>query len=324
MKIFITGASGFVGGHVTEALSPHHEVLAMARSEESARLVTGFGARPVKCSLGAVEASHLAGCDAIIHCAAFVEEWGTREQFWQGNVEGTSQLLAAAKEAGVKRFIHIGTEAALFDGHDLINIDETLPYPAKQRFLYSETKAEAERRVLAANSPSFATLSLRPRLVWGPRDTSVLPAVLRMHREGSWSWLSRGQALTSTTHIKNLVAAIEAALTKGRGGEAYFIADEGQRSIKEFIGALAKTQGVELPERSLPGGVARGIAEVVEGAWRLFRVKRTPPMTRFAISMMSSTVTVNTTKAKRELGYAPLISVAEGLAEMKPGSTAQG
>jgi nucleoside-diphosphate-sugar epimerase len=317
MKIFITGASGFVGGHMTEALAPHHQVLAMARSEESAARIAGFGASPVMCSLGAVKASQLTGCDAIIHCAAFVEEWGTREQFWQGNVVGTGQLLAAAKEAGVSRFIHIGTEAALFDGHDLINIDETQPYPAKQRFLYSETKAEAERQVLAANSQRFATLSLRPRLVWGPRDTSVLPAVLRMAREGAWAWLSQGQALTSTTHIKNLVAAVEAALTRGKGGEAYFIADEGQRTIKEFIGALAKTQGVDLPERSLPGGVARGLAVVVEGAWRLFGIKRSPPMTRFAISMMSSTVTVNTEKAKRELDYVPLIGVAEGLAAMR-------
>jgi nucleoside-diphosphate-sugar epimerase len=318
MKIFITGASGFIGGHVTEALAPHHEVLAMARTEESAARVKGFGAHPVKCSLGAVQASHLRGCDVIIHCAAFVEEWGTRAQFWEGNVEGTTQLLAAAKEAGVARFIHIGTEAALFDGRDLLHIDETQPYPTKQRFLYSETKAEAERRVLSANAPGFATLSLRPRLVWGPRDTSVLPAVLRMARAGSWAWLSRGAALTSTTHIKNLVAAIEAALTRGRGGEAYFIADEGQRTIKEFIGALAKTQGVALPEKSLPGGVARGIAAAIEGAWRLFGIKRTPPMTRFAISMMSSTVTVNTAKAARELGYTPRISVAEGLAAMTP------
>ena len=117
----------------------------------------------------------LVGAEVVVHAAAFVEEWGTREQFWQGNVEGTTRMLAAAKAGGVRRFLHVGTEAALFDGHDLRDVDESAPYPARQRYLYSETKAEAERRVLAANAAGFETLSVRPRLVWGPRDTSVLP-----------------------------------------------------------------------------------------------------------------------------------------------------
>lgn len=316
MKIFVTGASGFIGGHIVERLSKQHEVLGMARSEESQRKVTELGARAVRCSLGAVEPTHLAGCDAIVHCAAFVEEWGTRAQFWEGNVEGTRQLLKAARAAGVSRFLHIGTEAALFEGKDLLDIDETQAYPAKQRYLYSETKAEAERLVLAANAPGFTTISLRPRLVWGPGDTSVLPAILRMAKSGGWAWLNQGRSLTSTTHVTNLVHAVEAALTQGQGGQAYFIADEGQRTMKEFLGALAKTQGVDLPERSLPKGFARALAATIEGAWRLFGIRRAPPMTRFAIDMMSSSVTVRTDKAQRELGYTPVINVAQGLREM--------
>lgn len=316
MKIFVTGGSGFVGGHVIEGLRAKHEVLAMARSPRSAEAVARYGATAVSADLDSVDAGHLAGCDAVVHCAAYVEEWGTREQFWKGNVDGTTRVLDAARRAGVRRFVHIGTEAALFDGHDLVGIDEARAYPEAQRYLYSETKAEAERRVLAANAPGFATVSVRPRFVWGPRDTSVLPAVLRMAREGAWAWLDGGRALTSTTHVLNLVRAVELALTEGEGGQAYFVADEGTRTLREFLSAMARTQGVELPGRSLPGAVARPLASAVETVWRALGIRKAPPMTAFAIAMMSREVTVKTDKARRDLGYAPVIDVAAGLAAM--------
>lgn len=316
MRVFVTGASGFVGGHLTEALSRAHEVLALARSEGSAATVARYGASPVRGELGAVRPEDLRGVDAVVHAAAFVEEWGTREQFWQANVEGTAQLLGAAKAAGVGRFVHVGTEAALFDGHDLVDVDERRPYPARQIYLYSETKAEAERRVLAASGGGLVAMSIRPRLVWGPRDTSVLPAVLRMAKAGRFAWLDGGRHRTSTTHVANLVHALGLALVKGRGGEAYFVADDGERTVRDFLTSLAATQGVDLGHRSIPSAIARPAARVVEGAWRLFRVAKTPPMTRFAIDMMSATVTVRTAKAREELGYAPVISVEEGMRRM--------
>lgn len=317
MRIFVTGASGFVGGHLSESLSKSHEVLALARSDKSAAAVARYGARPVHGELGAVRPEDLAGVDAIVHAAAFVEEWGTREQFWTANVEGTTQLLAAAKSAGVKRFVHVGTEAAIFDGGDLVDVDETRPYPARHRYLYSETKAEAERRVLAANGASMTTISVRPRLVWGPRDTSVLPAIVRMAEANSFAWLDGGRRRTSTTHVANLVEGLTRALTKGRGGEAYFVADDGERTMREFLTALAGTRGVDLGSRSIPGAVARPLARTIEGVWRLFRIRKTPPMTRFAIDMMSATVTVRTEKARADLGYAPVITVEEGMRAMR-------
>lgn len=294
----------------------------MARSTRSEAVVAGFGATPVRCELGSVREEDIQGADAIVHCAAFVEEWGTREQYESINVEGTKQLLhVAARVAaddgstnGALRFIHIGTEAALFVGEDLLEIDETTPYPAQQAFLYSETKAEAERCVLAANSPTLFTLSLRPRFVWGPRDQTILPAITGMAKR--WSWIDGGRAQTSTTHVANLVHAVSLALEHGRGGEAYFIADRERSTFRVFLTSLARTRGVELPSRSLPRPLVRALAALIERAYRLAESKRPPPLTRLSAAMLSTSVTVRTDKAERELGYAPVISVAEGLAAL--------
>ena len=320
MRVFVTGASGFVGGHLVEHLVARgHEVRAMARSDRSAEVVRGYGATPVRCDLDDLAGEHVAGCEAFIHVAARAEEWGTREEFERANVDGTQRALDAARAAGVRRFVNVGTEAAIFDGRDLIDADEQVPYPARSPYLYGATKAEAERRVLDASAPGFETISIRPRLVWGPRDASVLPAVLRMAREGRFAWLDEGRARTSSTHVKNVVHALELALTRGTPGRAYFIADEGTRTIRELLTALAGAAGgVDLESsRSVPSRLARPLARLVEGLWRALGIRRAPPMTRFAVDMMSSTITVRTDRAREELGYEPVVSFDEGLAELR-------
>ena len=125
MKIFITGASGFVGGAIVKSLGSSHEFFAMARSERSSNAVIEVGAKPMKCDLESITADHLQGCETVIHCAAYAEEWGSEADFFDANVKGTKNIVKAAKLAGVKRFIFIGTEAALFKGQDMLNIDET-------------------------------------------------------------------------------------------------------------------------------------------------------------------------------------------------------
>ena len=175
----------------------------------------------------------------------------------------------------------------------------------------------AEKRVLAANAPGFTALALRPRLVWGPRDGAVLPEVLEAVKKGAFAWIDQGRQRTSTTWVGNLAAAVELALTKGQGGEAYFIADEGTQSMREFLTSLASTQQVTLPSRSIPGALARPVASLVEKTWAVFAPKKKPPMVGFSVAMLSRSVTVKTEKARRELGYSPEVTVEQGLARMR-------
>ena len=316
MQIFITGVSGFIGGAIAKSLSSMHDIRAMSRTDQSDDALRRLGATPVRCELGSVKPDHLAGCDVVIHCAAFVKQLGTREQFWSANVDGTAQLLDAAKQAGISRFIFMSTEAVLFEGHFLRDLDESMPYPAHTPFLYPETKAAAEKLVLAANAPGFRTISLRPRFVWGPGDNTILPVVKKAVKRGMYMWIDGGRAQTVTTHIDNVVHAVTLALTRGRGGESYFITDDGTTTVREFLTALLGTEGIRLPNLSIPGTMARALGWLNEGAWRLLRLRSEPPLTHFAAAMASSDCTIRIDKARAELGYSPIITREQGLTEL--------
>ena len=320
MNIFITGASGFVGGASTRKLAAAgHKVQAMSRSEKSDAVIRALGAEPVRCDLESINAAHIGDAEVVLHCAAFVEAWGPRDAWFKGNVIGTRNVLEAARTAGAKRFIHIGTEAAIVRGQHILGADETYPLAPTSPYPYCATKAEAESLVRAANEQGFETLILRPRFIWGPGDTTLLPVIETMARSGQWTWIDHGRARTSTTHIANLVHAIELALTKGGGGEAYFILDDGERTMNEMISGMAASKSLSLPDKSLPAWVADFIGATSEFVWRTLNLKGAPPLTRHAAMVMSRHCVLNGEKAKRELGYAPIIDVARGLAALHAG-----
>ena len=318
MHIFITGASGFVGAAAAKRLvADGHRVSAMSRSEQSDATIRALGAEPVRCDLDSVVAEHVRGVDIVIHSAAFVESWGPKDAWYKSNVVGTQAMLDAAKAAGVARFIHIGTEAAIWHGQNLDGADETYPLALDSPYPYCATKAQAEMRVRAANSDGFTTIVLRPRFIWGPGDLTMLPSVVAMAKAGNFAWIDRGKARTSTTYIDNLVHAIMLSLTHGTGGEAYFILDEGEVTLKPFITDMAATIGLTLPDKSMPGGVLNGLAAVLETVWRTLNLKSAPPITRHVVMVMRCDCVLDGRKAELGLGYRPQISRAAGLAAMR-------
>jgi nucleoside-diphosphate-sugar epimerase len=270
-----------------------------------------LGAEPVRCDLLTLAPGQIPACDAVVHCAAWVEPWGTREDYWRANVEGTERVLAAAKAAGARRFVHMSTEAVLWRGQHLRDVDETYPYPAKTPYLYAETKAEAERRVVAANGPGFETLVLRPRFVCGPGDRTLVPEAKEMVERGAFVWLDGGRARTSTTHVANLAHATELALSGGRGGEIYFVTDGEISDFKSFLTRLMAANGVTLPERSLPSWLVCPAAAAFEALARPQHPAK-PPLTRHAVDLLCD-CTLRDDKARAELGYRPVIGVEEGL-----------
>jgi nucleoside-diphosphate-sugar epimerase len=317
---FVTGGSGFIGGRLIRRLvSDEWRVRGLARSDRSASVVAERGAEPVRGDLDDVESMRAGaeGCDLAFHAAAHLGEWGSRAEFEQGNVGGTRNAIEAAQAAGVRRFVHVGTEAGLMAGQPLVRVDETEPLRPDSKALYSATKAQAEQVVIAANREGFETVVLRPRLVWGVGDTTILPPLVAAVRSGRFAWVGGGTHLTDTTHVDNVIEGLVLAAERGRAGEAYFVTDGEPTVFKEFITQLLATQGVEIPDRNIPPALARTLAAAGEGLWRVLPLRGGPPLTRLAYWLSALECTIDISKAREELGYEPVRTRADGLAELR-------
>jgi nucleoside-diphosphate-sugar epimerase len=316
---FVTGGSGFIGGRLIERLvGEGRKVRALARSDAAAAKVEALGAEAVRGELGdqAAMAAGAAGTTVAFHLAAHLGEYGDWEDFERGNVEGTRNTLAACAEAGVKRFVHCGTEAALMAGEPLVHVDETAPLRPDSRAPYPATKAKAELAVREANREGFETVAVRPRFVWGKGDTTLLPNMIETIEAGKWAWVGGGRNVTDTAHVDNVVEGLVLAAEKGRHGESYFITDDKPVVFREFVSAMLETQGVEPPNRSLPAWAAAPMARACETAWKLLPLKGEPPMTTFRSWLLTQECTIEIGKAKSELGYQPVVSHEQGLAAM--------
>lgn len=319
-RAFVTGGSGFIGGRLIERLlADGRAVRALARSERSAAAVERLGAEAVPGDLADREsmARGAAGCDVAFHLAAHVADWGPWEEFERANVEGTRNALAACERAGVGRFVHCGTEAALMAGEPLVGVDETAPLRPDSKAPYAATKARAEQAVRDANRRDFETVVLRPRFVWGAGDTTLLPQMVEMVERGRFAWVGGGRNLTDTTHVENVVEGLVLAAERGAPGEAYFVSDGEPVVFREFVTALLETQGVRAPSRNLPRWLPGPLGRASETAWRLLPLPGAPPMTRFTAWVLTQECTIEIGKARRELGYEPVVSRRDGLAELR-------
>lgn len=316
---FVTGGSGFIGGALIERLRREGwEVRALARSDRAAERVRALGAEPVPGELDDRDSLRAGaeGCELAFHAAAKVEDWGDPADFERLNVAGTQNVIDACREAGVRRLVHVGTEAALMVGQPLVNIDEEAPLRPDSVALYSSSKAKAEQLVRAANGDGLETVVVRPRFVWGRGDTSLLPQIIEMVRSGRFRWVGGGRQLTATTHVDNTVEGLWLAGTRGPAGAVYFVTDGEPVVFREFLTRMLGSQGVTIPDKSVPAAVARVAAAAAERIWRLLRRSGSPPLTRFAVWVSSQECTIDISRAERELGYRPVISREDGLAEL--------
>jgi nucleoside-diphosphate-sugar epimerase len=319
-RAFVSGGSGFLGRTLIAELTARGvAVRALARSDAAAAAVRAAGAEPVRGDLddrAALDAG-AAGCDVVFHTAAIVDDWGDAATFERVNVAGTERMLAAARAAAVPRFVHVSTEAVLAGPEPIRNATENTPKPREPYGPYARTKSLAEDLVRAANAPGFATVVVRPRFVWGRGDTSVLPKLVAAVRAGRFRWIDGGNYPTSATHVRNAVEGLILAAERGQPGEIYFVTDGRPVAFRAFVTEMLGTQGVTPGGRSLPRRVAWRMASVVEAIWRTFGFRAAPPITRMVVKMMGEEVTIDDSKARRELGYTGRVSFEEGIREMR-------
>ena len=319
-SFFVTGGSGYVGRNVLRELYMRgHKVKALARSGKSAAAVSRLGATPVLGDMSDKEIlqNGMAGVDYLIHVAANTEHGTITDVAQRESDTANHNVFQAAKAAGVSRVVHLSTEAVLLDGGPLFNADETIDYPTRPAGDYSKTKAQAERIALSYSQDGFEVVVVRPRFIWGRDDTTALPQLIDAAKSGKLSWIDGGNYLTATTHIANVVHGIMLALEKGRAGEVYFLSDGDPVAFRTFISDLLTTQNVEAPTKSVPRWLVAPVVKIGSMLAAITNGKISGPMSAQEYATLGFEVTLNINKARKELGYQPVISIKDGMAELK-------
>ena len=316
-NVFVTGGTGFVGrALIRELVAKGMNVTALSRSDSGDRLLKALGARAVRGTLNSTSdwADALDGQDAVVHLAAPITVWGDARELERLIADASVEILRACNRHGVKRMIYLSSESVLQDGRSLEGIDENFPYPDHPNSGYGAAKKKAEISLLA-EPRTTELIILRPPFIWG--DGGQIGQVLEAVESGKFKWIDHGRAPMEMVHVENLVHTIELALEHGRDGQIYFITDGADLSIRDFFTKLFEAFGIAPPTGNMPGWLARPTARLVELIWRLFRLKSTPPLSRFQLDFVALPRRYDISRAKRELGYAPQITVEEGLDQIR-------
>lgn len=318
-RYFITGATGFVGGHLAEAcVARGHTVRTIARPTSDTALLDRLGATVHRGDFSDRDLVQrvLEDTDVVVHCAAKVGDWGPVEDYRAVNVQALRGLLEACTGKPLQRFVHLSTLGVYAARHHY-GTDETEPLPARHIDGYTQTKVEAERLVLDAyRSHGVPCVVLRPGLVYGPRDRTVLPRMIELLRARKLPYLGRGKRAINCTYIGNLVDAIFLAVEQPKAvGQTYNLTDGEFVSKRRFIEAIADGLGLERPTRSIPLWLARIAAWNQERQARRAGASEPPRLTQARLKLFGLNLDFSIDKAKRELGYRPRIPFDQAIQE---------
>lgn len=317
MQFFITGAAGFTGFATAQyLLQQGHTVTGLCRNETQAKRLQAAGVQPVLGTLETLAETTIPNVDVVLHCAALLGKWEPYAEYKKVNVQGTKAAIEKAMAIGAQRFIHVSTDMVLLNDADICNATEETPL-GNASYAYAKSKREAEVLLQSYHS-QIEIVILRPRMIWGNTQNPLYKSMQQAAETGRFLWLNKGWVQTSVTHVLNLAAAIElAAQHPEAAGQVYHVADQQQHSLYDFWQQQLATQQLRLPDTSIPGWMARLIADCIEPVWALSGKKKAPPITRMAAVSFSRSCTLNTQKIACELGYVDIISFEEGLRQMK-------
>ena len=323
MKILVTGGGGFLGQAICRQLAAAgHAVTAFNRNRyaalDEAKIEQRVGDVANLDSLLAASK----GVDAIVHSAGKVGAWGKLDDYYEANVRGTDNVLAACDMHGIRKLVFTSSPSVVQGGSDLEGVDESAPY-ATAHFLsaYQQTKALAEQRVLAANGDRLATVALRPHFIWGPGDPNLLPRILKQARAGRLRLIGKDNKKIDTTYVDNAADAHLLALEKldvgaAIAGKVYFISQGEPVTHEWLINAWLRADGFPAETRRMPLGLAKFLAGACETVYNTFGIASEPPLTRFIVEQLSTSHWFNINAARNDLGYAPKVGMQEGLVRL--------
>ncbi|MFQ5731582.1 MAG: NAD-dependent epimerase/dehydratase family protein [Planctomycetaceae bacterium] len=325
-KALVTGGGGFLGLYVVEQLlacGNTVRVLCRGRYPRLEELRVEFTRGDVRNAH--VVAAACKGVDAVFHVAATPGIWGPWKRFHGINTVGTQNVIDACRLHGVPKLIYTSSPSVIYDGKPHENVDESYPYPEPSQFLchYPHSKMLAERAVLRANDDRLATVSLRPHLLWGPRDNHLIPRLIRRAKSGRLRRVGDGTNLISMTYVENAaVAHLQAAdalcAHSANAGKAYFINEPEPVNLWDWIDELLRRGGLPPVKKRISAIAARRVGAVLETIYRCLFLPGEPPMTRFLASQLSSSHYYSIAAARRDFGYTPPVSMEEGMRRLGP------
>jgi 2-alkyl-3-oxoalkanoate reductase len=313
----VTGGGGFLGRYVAEQLLARGDQVAVFARGDYPELAA-LGARLIRGDLRDRQAVGEAcrGVDAVYHVAAKTGLWGPWEDFYQINVVGTENIIAACRANGVSKLVYTSSPSVVFDGGDQAGVNERVPYPDHYESPYPETKALGEQAVIAANGGDLLTTSLRPHLVIGPRDNHLLPSLIERARQRRVPQVGDGTNKVDLTYVEDAARAhLQAADALGSGspvaGSVYFVSQDEPVVLWSWLGEFLARLDLPPVRLRIPLGLARGVGGVMAGLYQTLKLHGEPPLTPFLASELAQNHYYDVSAAKRDFGYRPRYTMAE-------------
>lgn len=314
----VTGGGGFLGRRITELLCARgDEVRILGRRPQPELEALGASVTQLDIRDAPAVRAAVRNADVVYHVAAKTGPWGTAAEFRSVNVSGTRTVLDAARTGGVRRLVFTSTPSVVGYEHDVENGGQDLPYAAAHQSPYPESKAEAERLVLAANGNGFRTVALRPHLIIGPGDRRMLPLVVGRAAAGRLWIIGDGRNRVDLTDVDNAAwAHLDAADALNApdaacAGRAYFISNGEPVLLWEWLNEILSALGLPPVTRTLPLAAAHLAGAAVERIWGVLGLAREPPITRFLAGALARSHWYDLDPARRDLGYRVRIPMTE-------------
>lgn len=318
MNILVTGGTGFLGQRLAQRLlSEGHRVTVLGRNEAIGEQLESRGARFFRADLGDAERVGEAcrGQEVVFHSGALSSPWGRYEAFHRANVLGTRHVTEGCLSHGVRRLVHVSTPSIYFDFRDRHRIAEHDPLPRKRVNAYAETKLAAEGLVDEAHRRGLETITFRPRALFGPGDTTILPRLIKANRKGSLPLFGTESPLIDITYVDNVVDALllgRDALPEALGRK-YNITNGEPVRLHAMLEKLFARLEMPYRPRPVPYAIAYGLAGAMELVSATLLGGREPLLTRYSVGVLAKSQTLDISEARQWLGYVPRVSVDEGL-----------
>lgn len=320
MKNLVTGATGFIGSHIAERLVKEgEEVTALVRKTSKTDFLKSIGVKFVYGDINDPDSVKKAmqGIDIVYHSAALADEWISPQEAYRVNVEGTRNVLDAAKDAKVKRLVFISSLAVL-GMRDHHGTPADAPYH-KSGDSYIDTKIDSEQLAMEYyRKYGLPVTVVRPGFVFGPRDNKLIPRLSERLAKGQFMFVGSGKNKINTVYIENLTdAIILAARSEKAIGQKYNVTNDSGMTLENLVSKIVDIWKFNPPHKHIPKAMAYLACNVLTAWARLTGAKEPPYITKTRIKFLSLNLDFDISKTKKDLGYVPRISIEEGLKKTK-------